>query len=149
MGTVFITLDKMDSANAGLEVLRGSHKMSTIEHVATGAQAEADPTRVAWAKEVGMEHVHLEMEPGDSLFFHCLTLHRSGQNKSDRRRWCFLVAYNRADNNPLIPHHHPQYVQLEDASDDAIRDPATPMVDKSGKDFMDPKDDKSVKEHEK
>ena len=53
------------------------------------------------------------MEAGDALFFHCNVLHRSDKNDSDRRRWAFLIAYNRASNNPVYPHHHPQYTKLE------------------------------------
>ena len=82
-----------------------------------------------------------------ACFFHCLTAHSSRQNHSDRRRWCFLVAYNRNDNNPLIPHHHPQFTPLAHASDDAILSPSVPLVDLRGKDFMNPKDDRSVKKY--
>ena len=59
-----------------------------------------------------MPLVHVELDPGDALFFHCNVLHTSDQNRSDRRRWAFLIAYNRADNNPYLPHHHPQYTAL-------------------------------------
>lgn len=148
MGTVFIPLDKMDAENAGLRVLRGSHKCGLMPHITTGAQAEADPQRRRWAEDYGLEEVQLELEPGDALFFHSLLLHTSGQNHSDRRRWCFLIAFNRADNDPMIEHHHPQYTPLALANDDAIRDPNTVLVDPQGKDFMNPKDDKSVKKHE-
>jgi ectoine hydroxylase-related dioxygenase (phytanoyl-CoA dioxygenase family) len=147
MGTVFIPLDKMDAENAGLQVMRGSHKLGLLQHVQTGAQVEADPQRRELALKAGLEHVQLEMEPGDALFFHCLTLHTSGQNLSDRRRWCFLVAFNRADNDPLIEHHHPGYVPLDPADNDAIRDPSTPLLDFEGKDFMNPNDDKSVQKY--
>ena len=57
--------------------------------------------------------VDVEMEAGDALFFHSNVLHRSDKNDSDRRRWAFLMAYNRASNNPVYPHHHPQYTKLE------------------------------------
>ena len=57
------------------------------------------------------------MEPGDALFFHCNVLHRSDQNKSDRRRWAFLVAYNRASNDPVIKHSHPNYTKLNMVSE--------------------------------
>ena len=53
------------------------------------------------------------MEAGDALFFHSNVLHRSDKNDSDRRRWAFLIAYNRTSNNPVYPHHHPQYTKLE------------------------------------
>lgn len=144
MATVFIPLDRMDAENAGLRVLRGSHRCGLLPHHATGSQAEADPKRRRWAEQSGLPEVQLEMEPGDALFFHCLLLHASGQNSSDRRRWCFLVGFNRADNNPMIEHHHPQYTPLALASNESIKDSATPLVDPSGKDFMNPGDDKSV-----
>jgi len=149
MGTCFIPVDKMDAENAGLQVIRGSHKLGLLHHHMTGAQAEADQTRMAWAKEYGLERVQLELEPGDAVFFHCLTLHCSGQNHSDRRRWCFLVAYNREDNNPLIEHHHPRFTPLAPASDSSILDPRVPLVDDAGKDYMDPKSDESVTKYEK
>lgn len=147
MGTVFIPIDKMDAENAGLKVIKGSNRMGLLQHHQQAAQAEADPTRLGYAQRL-LETVQLEMEPGDACFFHCLTLHCSGQNHSDRRRWCFLVAYNRASNDPLIQHHHPQYTPLEPASDNAILDPATPLVDVRGKDFMDNKSDSSVKKYQ-
>ena len=144
MGTCFIPIDKMDAENAGLKVIRGSHRMGLIQHKTTGAQAEVDQTRLGYAQQL-LETVQLEMDPGDACFFHCLTLHASGQNHSDRRRWCFLVAFNRESNDPMIEHHHPRATPLLPARDDAILDPATPLIDPHGKDFMDPKDDRSVK----
>mmetsp|Transcript_12190 Transcript_12190/g.28431 ORF Transcript_12190/g.28431 Transcript_12190/m.28431 type:complete len:328 (-) Transcript_12190:86-1069(-) len=149
MGTVFIPLDHMDSGNAGLQVLRGSHKMGLIPHHQTGGQAEVEPKRRAWAmNSPAFEHVYLEMAPGDALFFHSLLLHASSQNHSDRRRWCFLVAFNRVDNDPCIEHHHPRYTPLELApSNDAITDTATPLVDTNAdaKDYIDPNRDTAVK----
>ena len=50
---------------------------------------------------------------GDALFFHCNLLHKSAVNNSPNRRWAFLIAYNRASNNPTVKHHHPRYVKLE------------------------------------
>ena len=56
--------------------------------------------------------VHVELEPGDALFFHCNVLHQSDQNSSDRRRWAFLIAYNRASNSPVNNDHQPQFTPL-------------------------------------
>mmetsp|Transcript_113763 Transcript_113763/g.322163 ORF Transcript_113763/g.322163 Transcript_113763/m.322163 type:complete len:307 (-) Transcript_113763:42-962(-) len=147
MGTVFIPLDRMDAGNAGLRVLRGSHRCGLMPHEIAGGQLQANPERRQWAVDYGLQEVQLEMEPGDALFFHCLLLHASGQNNSDRRRWCFLVGFNRAENDPVIDHHHPGYSPLELAGDDAIRDPGTPLVSSEGKDFADPAKDHSVREH--
>jgi len=56
-------------------------------------------------------HLHF-LSPGDALFFHSNLLHRSDKNESDMRRWSFLCAYNRADNDPVYEHHHAQYTPL-------------------------------------
>lgn len=80
--------------------------------------------------------INVELEAGDALFFHCNLLHKSEQNNSDRRRWAFLIAYNRATNDPVIPHHHPQYTPLVKVSNSEILNCETDDV--SGKDFMDP-----------
>ena len=53
---------------------------------------------------------------GDALFFHCNLLHCSSANMSTARRWAFLCAYNRADNDPVIKHHHPNYTPLQKVS---------------------------------
>lgn len=81
------------------------------------------------------------MEPGDALFFHSNVLHRSDQNKSDRRRWAFLISYNRASNDPVLKHHHPQYTKLDIVEDTAILDYVPSGDEFEGKDFMDPADD--------
>lgn len=53
---------------------------------------------------------------GDAIFFHCNTIHHSSANRSDLRRWAFIMTYNRASNNPTMVHHHPQYTPLEKVS---------------------------------
>merc|ERR1719188_2737358 len=55
MATVFIPLDKMDGENAGLQVIRGSHKLGLLQHKQTGTQAEADPIRREWGMKSGLE----------------------------------------------------------------------------------------------
>ncbi len=115
--------------------------------------------------------VEVEMEPGDALFFHSNVLHRSDQNQSDHKRWAFLIAYNRASNDPVIVHHHPQYTNKLDivrnchnrlvmaaslnggyvvgcypwVPDSAIME-YTPVADAfKGKDFLDPDNDKTAR----
>ena len=70
------------------------------------------------------------MEPGDVLFFHCNTLHRSDKNNSDKRRWTLLCCYNLADNNPFIEHHHPNYTPIKKLEDKEIK--------KAGLKFLNP-----------
>ena len=54
-----------------------------MNHVLTGDQAGAD-REVVDALTRRLELVYVEMDPGDALFFHANTLHRSDRNTSLR-----------------------------------------------------------------
>ena len=120
MASVFIAIDPSRRENGCLEVLRGSHLMGRIEHGRVGGQTGADQERVEQAMKV-LEHVYVEMDPGDALFFHGNTLHSSSQNTSDRSRNVMLSCYNRVSNNPYKAHHHPQVTPLHKVDDAAIK----------------------------
>lgn len=51
---------------------------------------------------------------GDALFFHSNVLHMSDPNHSADRRWAFIMAYNRASNNPVerLAAPFPRYIPL-------------------------------------
>ena len=122
MASAMIALDRSDRSNGCLQVLQGSHHLGRIDHgLLDGEQVGADLHRVEEACKV-LPVVYAEMNPGDVLFFHCNTLHRSDQNRSDKRRWTMICCYNAARNNPYRPHHHPQYTPLETVPDSAIKD---------------------------
>ncbi len=122
MASVMIALDQATPENGCLQVLKGSHALGRIDHdITPGAQVGADLDRVAAVKE-RLELVHCEMAPGDGLFFHCNTLHRSDANHSDKRRWTLIYCYNAARNDPVIEHHHPGYTPLERVPDGALLD---------------------------
>jgi ectoine hydroxylase len=116
-----IALDKCTKANGCLQVLKGSHHMGRIDHgLLDGDQVGADLNRVKQA-EKQLELVYCEMEMGDVVFFHCNTLHRSDQNRSDDRRWTLICCYNAASNDPYLEHHHPRYTPLEKVDDAEIK----------------------------
>jgi len=46
-----------------------------------------------------MDHVYVELEPGDALFFHSNILHRSEANLSDMPRWSIISCYNSLSNH--------------------------------------------------
>jgi phytanoyl-CoA dioxygenase PhyH len=119
--SVFIAVDPASKENGCLQVLQGSHKMGRIEHVLTGEQAGAADERVA-AASARMELVYCEMQPGDAVFFHCNTLHRSDQNKSEHPRWSMVCCYNSRHNDPYKDSHHPRYTPLEKVPDAAIKE---------------------------
>ncbi len=121
MASCMIALDRSDRDNGCLQVLRGSHLMGRLDHgLLEGQQVGADLRRVEEAKK-SLELVYAEMDPGDGLFFHCNTLHRSDQNRSANRRWTMICCYNAARNNPYRQHHHPFYTPLDKVEDTAIK----------------------------
>jgi ectoine hydroxylase len=121
MASVMVALDRANRENGCLQVLRGSHRVGRVDHgVLPGEQVGADLRRVEEMKKQ-LELVHVELEPGDGLFFHANVMHRSDQNRSPNRRWTVLFCYNAARNNPYMEHHHPQYTPLAKVDDDAIR----------------------------
>ena len=119
--SVFIAVDPSTRENGCLQVIRGSHQCGRINHVLTGDQAGADRERVdELLKRLPLDHV--EMEPGDALFFHCNLLHRSDQNRSDKPRWAMICCYNAARNDPYKESHHPRYTPLAVVPDTAIKE---------------------------
>ncbi|MEM7443356.1 MAG: phytanoyl-CoA dioxygenase family protein [Pseudomonadota bacterium] len=121
MASAMIALDRSTKDNGCLQVLRGSHLMGRIEHgLLEGEQVGANLERVEEAKK-RLDLVYCEMDPGDVLFFHCNTLHRSDQNRSPDRRWTLICCYNSASNNPYKDHHHPHYTKLSKVPDETIK----------------------------
>ena len=136
MASVMVALDKCTKENGCLQVLRGSHHMGRIDHgLMDGQQVGADPNRLEHILKQ-MEIVYAEMEPGDGLFFHCNTLHRSDQNRSPSRRWTVLFCYNAARNNPYRAHHHPFYTPLVKVSDDAIKQAGLKFATGANENFL-------------
>ncbi|XP_066292786.1 uncharacterized protein [Branchiostoma lanceolatum] len=142
MGTVFIAMDRADKNNGCLQVMRGSHRAGRIDHSRVAGQTGADTDRVQHLEKV-LEVVHAELEAGDAIFFHCNVLHRSDANRSDRIRWGYLIAYNRATNDPVFEHYNASYTPLHMVDDSEIKR-CTNMTDFSGKCFTDPADNKNI-----
>ncbi len=98
--SVMLALTEATKQNGCLQVLKGSHKMGRVEHNFAGEQQGADMDFVNEA--LGrFERVHVELEPGDILFFHSNILHMSEANTSDKARWSMISAYNLSYNKPF------------------------------------------------
>ena len=147
MGSAFIAVDPNTRENGCLQVLKGSHKLGRIEHGRYGDQTGADPERTAEAAKV-METVYVELDPGDTLYFHSNLLHRSDQNTSDSQRWSLICCYNTKHNNPYKESHHPFYQPLEKLPDSAIKEMGAKLFEE-GADFWNPAEDKTTGAGEK
>jgi ectoine hydroxylase-related dioxygenase (phytanoyl-CoA dioxygenase family) len=121
LASCLIAVDRATRDNGCIQVLRGSHRIGRVNHGPIGDQTGADPERMAVALE-RLDRVHVEMSPGDALFFHCNTLHRSDQNRSDQPRWAFICCYNTKRNDPYKESRHPRYSFLEKWPDERIKE---------------------------
>ena len=114
--SVMIAVDAATRQNGCLEILGGSHKLGRVNHILSGEQAGADLERVEEARK-RLDHIHVEMDPGDALFFHANLLHCSAANNSDLARWALICCYNAAWNDPYKDSHHPRYTPLSKVDD--------------------------------
>ncbi|GAB5403218.1 MAG: phytanoyl-CoA dioxygenase family protein [Aureliella sp.] len=120
MASCFIAVDPCTKANGCLQVIPGSHHLGRMNHMKVGGQTGADPERVeAVLERLPVEHV--EMDPGDALFFHGNLLHCSDQNRSPDPRWSLICCYNTRTNDPYKESRHPAYSQLDLIADASWR----------------------------
>ncbi|WP_372721006.1 phytanoyl-CoA dioxygenase family protein [Novipirellula sp.] len=142
----FIAVDPSTRENGCLQVIRGSHRCGRIHHKLTGEQAGADLERVSEIAK-RFEHLHVEMAPGDVLFFHSNLLHRSDQNASDHPRWSMICCYNAKSNDPYKESHHPRYTPLDRLPDSAIKQIGARRFrsDKTEMAWLDPKREASAR----
>lgn len=119
MVSVLTAISPATRENGCLQVLKGSHQMGRIEHGFAGEQVGADAERVEEARN-RMELVYAEMNPGDSLFFHCNLLHRSDSNRSDFPRLSLISAYNRITNKPFKGSNTSSWTPILKAPDSSI-----------------------------
>jgi phytanoyl-CoA hydroxylase len=119
MNSVMVAITAANRSNGCLQVIRGSHKMGRVEHGFTGEQVGAADRYVDLALKT-MDHVFVELEEGDALFFHSNLLHRSEANNSENARWSIISCYNRADNIPYNEPSQSSTVPLETVPNEAI-----------------------------
>ncbi len=128
MLSVLTALTPSTQENGCLQMIRGSHRMGRVEHGFSGEQVGADMEKVNEAlKRMPLDY--LEMQPGDTAFFHCNTLHASAANLSDKSRWSIITAYNRADNIPYKDVHACSYTPIESFTGNLLTEQKISMSD--------------------
>ena len=116
-----IALDRTDTENGCLKLVRQSHKLGRLDHVqVTPEQNCADPRHMDRILETH-EVVDCILDPGDVVVFHANTLHRSEQNRSEKRRWTLLCCYNAISNDTVTRNDDRYYVPLEKVPNSAIK----------------------------
>ncbi|MCY7359910.1 MAG: phytanoyl-CoA dioxygenase family protein [Rudanella sp.] len=114
--------------NGCLQLIKGSHRMGRIEHTFSGEQIGAEAEKVDEAlKRMPLEY--LEMNPGDTAFFHCNTLHASAANPSDKPRWSIITAYNLVSNKPYKDIHESSYTPIDPYTGDLLMEPKAGISD--------------------
>lgn len=113
-----VAINRATEENGCLEVLKGSHHIGRINHFKTGDQKGAD---MLFVNEALKHHelIKVELEPGDTLFFHCNLLHKSNQNRSSAPRWTLIPAYCANSAKPFKANSL-VYRELQKVEDDAI-----------------------------
>lgn len=117
--SAFIAVDPATKENGCLQVIERSHHYDRMDHILTGDQAGADLERV---EEILKRErlLHVQMSPGDVIFFHPNLLHRSDQNRSDASRWSMICCYNAKSNEPFKESRHPAYSPIDVVPDEEV-----------------------------
>lgn len=144
MVSVMLALTPATIENGCIQVIKGSHKMGRVEHGLTGQQVGASMEKVDEALK-RMELVYVELEPGDTLFFHCSILHRSEANLSEHSRWSLISAYNLASNRSYKDEPASHYTPLTAVPDEAILQAGMQGIT-SEADFLTPEVDNKFKD---
>lgn len=142
--SVMIALTEANKANGCLQVIKGSHKLGRVNHGFAGEQVGADMVMVDHALKT-MEHVYVEIQPGDALFFHSNLLHRSEANTSDKPRWSIISCYNSLANPAYNDESTSWREPVQIVPDHALMDAAVTGASETG-DFLQKEKDPALKE---
>ena len=141
--SVMVALTHANKENGCLQVIKGSHKLGRVNHGFSGEQVGADMVMVSNALKT-MELVYAELQPGDALFFHSNTLHRSEANLSDHPRWSIISCYSSQSNLAYNENSVSWHVPVSVVPDEAIL--AWDARSLSEADFLKKEEDPALKE---
>lgn len=142
--SVMIALTEANKANGCLQVIKGSHKLGRVNHGFAGEQVGADMVMVEHALKT-MEHVYVEIQAGDALFFHSNLLHRSEANTSDKPRWSIISCYNSLSNPAYNDESTSWREPVQIVQDSALMDERVMGASEAG-DFLQKEKDPALKE---
>ena len=97
-------LDDVDQENGGVVYARGSHNAGLLPHTASGIHGFSQRLVDAEKQLEGYDEVVGVLPRGGCAIHDCLTAHRSGPNKTARRRRAIVADYrtaNAVESKPL------------------------------------------------
>jgi phytanoyl-CoA hydroxylase len=108
--TVQLALTPSTLENGCLRFLPGSHKIPVSPHQFDAASF----LRTDLPENQGLldREVSFSLEPGDVIFFHALTFHAAGRNRSSHVRKSLLFTYRSTDNFPIPGTRSAAYPEL-------------------------------------
>jgi 2-oxoglutarate-dependent dioxygenase len=104
--TMWLALDDVDEGNGCMWVVPGSHRHGLLEHHAPKERADLRNVEVD-----ERDAVPVHVPAGHAMFHHCLTLHGTHANRTDRPRRAIAITYMPAEatrdgkgfpDNPLL-----------------------------------------------
>jgi hypothetical protein len=99
--TVGIAVEPATRDNGCVQFIPGSHRMGRIGHPAADGGHGLFEARVERAQQQ-LGQIHVELDVGDAVFFHCNMLHGSGLNDTDTERVMLFSSYNAVSNPPYM-----------------------------------------------
>lgn len=89
--SAWIALDDSTLENGCVRFLPTSHKLGLLRHVASGIVGNS--LKLEDARVIGIKEHPVEVRRGSCVLHHCLTAHRSEQNRSTRPRRGLIYIY--------------------------------------------------------
>ena len=90
-------LERVTKENGCLVVVPGSHRGELLEHENPDWEFLNAAYFGAKGIDASTDRLHLEMEPGDTVFFHTILLHGSGRNRTQGFRRAISAHYASLD----------------------------------------------------
>lgn len=97
--SAWLALGPERAENGALEFIPGSHEMTLSE--------DRFDERLFFREDLPSNQAliagrrSLDLDAGDVLLFHCLTLHTAGANRTDATKFSVVLTYRPADNPPV------------------------------------------------
>lgn len=120
--TVWIPLINIDNTIGPLEVIPRSHSFGYLEH------GDKDVPFLVNIPQEASEFLPIPMQVGDALFFNAFTIHRSGENITDKIRLTTHFRYNDAKEPTFIERKYPRH--RIDCRKEGILHPGFPPANK-------------------